>query len=427
MKISKVFSLAVVLCIVMTFSVTGMLKSQGFNSISTADGVNVIAVGAGDAQGKNVFRSYNAGNTWAGYSIPGVELKSVSSFNNDVWISGVNGNIYKTQKNNSPISTINTGLTTSINSVNFISETNGFFCGDNGVVNKSQDGGLTWTSINTGIPSVKLNSVSFLDDQKGIVVGDNGAAYITDNGGTSWSLENTGSANNLLKVKYLADGIAVTGVNGTLILKPNSSVWESVDTKVRTDITGLTGSDLNNIHVCGGGGFIRNNTNGNARFYNFEINPMMANLSDITYFDSQTGYAVSSLNTAIIKTTNAGTLWTLTAGTSVSFQWQNKLSANGGIGNNLCPHPTDKNTMFVVYGSTVYVSRDRGENWSNIASITGGGSAHSFYVSPLDTNVWVCAITSSPDRVTRTTNYGTTWTTSISRNFSKRSYLLLNF
>jgi len=418
MKISKTFSFAVALCLFLTFSVSEMLKAQGFNSVTTADGINVIAVGAGDAQGNNVYRSYNSGTSWAGYSIPGVVLKSVSSYNNDVWISGINGNIYKTQKNNSPINTITTGITSSVNSINFISETLGFFCGDNGIVYKSIDGGLTWTLINTGIPSVKLNSVSFLDEQKGIVVGDNGTAYVTANGGTSWSLENTGSTNNLLKVKYLADGIAVTGVNGTLILKPNASTWESVDTRVRTDIMGLTASDMDNIHVCGGGGFIRNNTNGNSRFYNFEVNPMMANLSDITYFNSQTGYAVSSLNNAIIKTTNGGILWTLTAGTSVSFQWENKLSSSGGIGNNLCPHPTDKNSMFVVYGSKVYVSRNRGENWTQIATVSGGGSAHSFYVSPLDTNVWMCAITSSPDRVTRTTDYGVTWTTSISRNFS---------
>ncbi|MBL8006587.1 MAG: T9SS type A sorting domain-containing protein, partial [Ignavibacteria bacterium] len=36
----------------------------------------------------------------------------------------------------------------------------------------------------------------------------------------------------------------------------------------------------------------------------------------------------------------------------------------------------------------------------------------------LDTNVWLCAITGSPDRVTRSTNYGSTWTTIVSQNFS---------
>ncbi|MBK8553828.1 MAG: T9SS type A sorting domain-containing protein [Ignavibacteria bacterium] len=145
---------------------------------------------------------------------------------------------------------------------------------------------------------------------------------------------------------------------------------------------------------------------------------MIANLVDIFYYNGNTGFAVSSLNNAIIKTTDAGLTWKLTAGATLSYQWQQKLSAGGGIGNNLCQHPTDRNAVFVVYGSTVYLSRNRGDNWSSIATITGGGSAHSFYVSPLDTNIWMVAITGSPDKVMRSTNYGSTWTTIISRNFS---------
>ncbi|MBS1518500.1 MAG: T9SS type A sorting domain-containing protein [Bacteroidetes bacterium] len=416
MNFSKKLFFAVILFAFL--SINNFVNAQGFNSISTADGINVIAVGNTGTSGKNVYRSYNGGNSWAAYEITGVNLKSVCSFNNDVWISGDNGNIYKTQKNNSPINTINTGISSSINSVFFINENEGYFCGNGGSINKSIDGGANWTSVNTGIPSVKLNSISFLDNQKGIVVGDNGTVYLTTNGGTSWTSENTGVTKNLLKVKYFSNGIVITGEYGSLIIKNGNSPWSVVNTRVNADIMGLTGTDINNVHICGGGGFIRNNTNGNSRFYNFEINPMLANLVDLIYSDSQTGYAVSSLNKAIIKTTNGGALWSLTAGATISYQWLNKLNAGSGIGNNLCPHPFDRNTMFVVYGSTVYVSRNRGDNWTSIANITGGGSAHSFYVSPLDTNIWVCAITSGTDRVTRTTNYGVTWTTVISRNFS---------
>ncbi|MBK9333607.1 MAG: T9SS type A sorting domain-containing protein [Ignavibacteria bacterium] len=414
MNLSKALFCAVLLLALIS---SNNLQAQGFNSVTTADGINVIAVGTGNISG-NVYRSYNGGTTWAAYNIPGVVLNSVTSFNNDVWIAGNNGTIYKTLKNNSPINAISTGIITSINSVHFINDQTGFFCGDNGAIYKSADGGLTWTTSNTGIPSVKLNSIHFLDGQKGIVAGDNGIVYVTANGGNIWTLENTGSVNNLLKAKFFTDGLVITGANGTLLLKPNSSAWETVNMRIRTDIMGLTGTDMDNIRVCGGGGFIRNNLSGNSRFYNFEINPMMANLVDIFYYDNNIGYAVSSLTNAIIKTTNGGAQWALTAGATRTFQWSNRLSASSGIGNNLCPHPTDRNSMFVVYGSTVYVSRNRGENWTSIATITGGGSAHSFYVSPLDTNVWVCAITSSPDRVTRTTNYGQTWTTIISRNFS---------
>jgi len=388
--------------------------AQGFNSISTPDGVNVIA--AGDA-GK-IFRSSNAGNTWASYTVPSVNFKSVFSLNNDVWIAGDNGKIYKTLKTSSPVNSYDVGVSTSINSLYFINNNVGYLCGDAGAIYKTVNSGINWTISNTGVSNVKLNSISFTDAQKGIIVGNGGKVFITANGGASWIEESIGTTKNLLKVNYHTDGIVIVGEFGDLFLKPNASAWTSVDTRVSTDIRGVSGSGISNVHICGGGGFIRNNKNGNEAFLNFEMNPMMANLSDIFYYNSNVGFAVSSLNSAIIRTTNGGSSWELTAGTTRTMTWVSKLTANSGIGNNLSMHPTNRDAMFVVYGSTVYISRNRGESWSNIATVSGGGSAHSFYVSPLDTNIWMCAITGSPDRVTRSTNYGSTWTTIVSRGFS---------
>ena len=213
--------------------------------------------------------------------------------------------------------------------------------------------------------------------------------------------------------------MVVTGEYGTLFIKEGTSNWTQVNTRIQTDVNAVSGTSISDVHVCGGGGFIRNNKNNDARFYNFEINPMLGNLVDLHYYNADLGFAVSSLNNAIIRTTNGGVLWTLTAGATVSNQWQLKLSATGGIGNNLSSHPTDPNTVFCGYGNRVYVSRNRGENWTQIATATGMGSnMHSFYVSPLDTNVWVAAITGSPDRVIKTTNYGANWTISYQQNFS---------
>ena len=397
------------------FSLTSNFTfAQGFNSIHTPDGVNVIAVG----NAGKIFRSTNSGTTWASYTSSAVNYNSVSSFNNDVWIAGNNGKVYKTLKTNSTLTPVDVGVATSINSVYFLNETTGFLCGDAGVVYKTINGGTIWTPAITGIANVKLNSISFIDDSNGIVVGDNGVIYMTANGGTTWTSEVSGTTRNLTKVKYFTDGITIVGDYGTLLMKPTSSAWTSVNTRINTDIKGVSGTGFNDVHICGGGGFIRNNKNANSKFYNFETNPMQANLVDIFYYNANTAFAVSSLNSAVIRTSDAGVTWSLTGGATKTFTWSSKLTASGGIGNNLCEHPKNRDAMFVVYGSTVYRSGNRGDNWTSIATVTGGGSAHSFYVSPIDTNIWMCAITSSPDRVTRTTNYGVTWTTIVSRNFS---------
>jgi photosystem II stability/assembly factor-like uncharacterized protein len=407
----KIFGL--VLAIVVLSSI--QTYAQGFNSVTSPDGIYAIAVGDDGL----MYRTSNGGNSWAGYIVSGVDFKDVTSFGDNVWFTGANGSVYKTLKNNSPVTSSPVSGASSLNGIFFLDNTLGFACGADGKIFKSTDGGDNWAPSSTGIPgSLNLTSISFKDANNGVVVGDGGAIYTTANGGTSWTSASSPVTKNLLDVKYFTDGYIAVGEYGTLVVKPTSLAFDVIDTRIQTDIRGVTGLTMNTARICGGGGFIRSNVS-SPDFYKFEMNPMMANLVDISYATNDVGFAVSSMNKAIIKTTNGGVSWTLTGGTSVSFQWQEKSNpSSSGIGNTLCMHPTDRDAMFVVYGSTVYVSRNRGETWSQVGTIAGGGSTHSFYVSPLDTNVWIAAITSSPDRVTRSTNYGATWTTVVSRNFS---------
>lgn len=378
--------------------------SVGFNGISTPDGVYVIAVGDGGL----LFRSSNFGNTWSSYTIPSENFKAVFSLNDEVWIAGDNGKVFKTKKMNSSIATYSIGVTNTLRSVCFISESDGFVCGDAGTVYKTTNGGLNWTSSANGITSVNLNSISFKDLQNGVVVGENGKIFTTQNGGATWTPESSPLTKNLLAAQYFTDGIAVCGEYGTLALKPDGSSWSEVNTRINTDIYGISGTGIGNFHVCGGGGFIRNNSNNSPQFLNFEKNPMMGNLVDIVYFGNQ-GFAVSSLNNAIIRTTNNGQSWELPAGTTVSYSWSQKQQTSGNIGNPFCMHPKNRNGVFILAGSSLYRSYDKGETWTQIASGIPGSSCHSFYVNPLDTNIMVATKGSSNGRVIKSTNYGATW------------------
>ncbi|MBS1518503.1 MAG: hypothetical protein JSS91_10500 [Bacteroidetes bacterium] len=409
---SKIIAFSVI-CLLGIMLNSNLTYSQGFNSVTTPDGTNLVAVG----NSGQLYRSASGGATWTSIPNGALNMNDVTSLGNDVWIAADNGTVYKTQKTPSSIITYTVGSSVVLKSIVFIDANTGFVCGNSGAVYKTVNGGVNWTSSNSGIAAVDLNSVDFKDANNGRVVGSSGNIYITSNGGTSWTSESSGTTKNLTAVKYFSTYAVATGEYGT-ILTNNGGSWTAVNTRTQSDIRSVTGTWSSDVHVCGGGGFIRNNKSGSSNFFNFEINPMMANLVDIFYFDTNKGWAVSSLTNVIIYTTNAGASWSMPTGATLSRSWTQKLTISGGIGNDLCPHPTDRNTMFCVNGSTVSVSRDRGETWTNISSITGGGSAHSFYVSPLDTNIWVCAITSSPDRVTKTTNYGATWTTSVSLNFS---------
>jgi len=389
--------------------------ADGLNSVHTSNATFVVAAGN---QG-NILYSNTTGNTWSKTTIPGIDFKSVFALNNNVWYTASNGKVYTSSNSVTDIIQRNTGIATSLNSVYFINSINGFVCGDNGVILKSVDGGITWTSSNSGVSIENLNSISFKDAQNGVAVGNNGSVFITTNGGSSWSAETVGTTRDLLAAKYFSDGIGIAGEWGTVLYRSLVSTWNSPNMKIKSDIRGITGDSFNDIHVCGGGGFIRNNINGNTEFLNFEKNPMLADLVSISNF-SGIGFAVSSMNNAVIRTTDGGVTWNLPSGTAVTYNWVSKPGASGDfLGNNMSLHPTERNTIFIAFGNKVYRSLNKAESWSEIGNqIPSGSTPHSFFVSSVDTNIWLVAIQSSPDKIYRTTNYGQSWTEVMSRNFS---------
>jgi photosystem II stability/assembly factor-like uncharacterized protein len=187
-------------------------------------------------------------------------------------------------------------------------------------------------------------------------------------------------------------------------------------TDTNVDVNDVFAVSPTNAYFVGGGGFIRSTTDAGLS-YGYGVHQLHAKLNDVFFFTATNGWACGEKNNVILRTTDGGATWQLPQGTTVNYQWVQKFSA-GSIGNTFCVNPWNKNIIYVVMGSTVYMSGDRGENWAPIATISTGGSTWSFYVSPKDTNVWIAATSGGGKGVRRTTNHGATWTTPLLRNFT---------
>ena len=91
------------------------------------------------------------------------------------------------------------------------------------------------------------------------------------------------------------------------------------------------------------------------------------------------------------------------------YNWLPKVSGSGH-GNSLCANPINPN---VIYGSpntnVVWISRDRGNTWTQLGNVGGSGGISAIAVNPLDTNQIIVAQRGSPNRVMKTTNNGQTW------------------
>jgi photosystem II stability/assembly factor-like uncharacterized protein len=382
--------------------------SQGFNAVYSKDGSDVIAVG----QSGSVFSSMNGGNSWGSYTLGTSNFNAVQSMGAYIWIAGDNGTFYLSSNNGATWNMQTLAGGQNLKSLFFFDSNTGWIVGNNGTILKTTNSGVNWTAENSPV-SVNINSVKFSTSQAGIACGNSGKVIHTTNGGVNWTQLPTSTTKNLLSIDRKSNIIIVGAAEGLVFKSTDSgTTWSVVDYAIMTkpDIKTVFMLDPNIFYSCGGGGFIRKSTDAGATF-SFQANPMIGNLVSIYFFDALKGWAVSSLNQAIIYTTDGGTTWSLPPGTTVSYTWQLKQSGSGNIGNGFCLHPANRDGIFIAMGTAVYRSLNKGENWTHIATISAGTQAHTFFVNSLDTNIMLASMNSSGGRVVRSTDYGQTWVT----------------
>lgn len=399
--------LSVILCI-------GVARSQGFERVFAVNGSDVWAVGNGGV----VFRSSDGGDTWWTFSLGLATLRSLHGSGSTLVIVGDGGTCYRSTDGGENFSQQTLAGGATLRAVQFANSAIGWIAGDGGVVLKTTNGGASWSSLFSSTLQ-NIHALNFIDANTGWYAG--GTVAYTTNGGTGWTPVSTGISKLLLAIEVNGPEIYLSGVDATVAKSTNSGAsWQPFDFKFDSF------SDVNDVSVaggavffCGGGGFIRKSTDGGASF-TYPLNPMLADLRDIFFVDANTGWACSSKNNAIIRTTDGGTSWVLPAGTVVSRAWAQRLAVTTTVrGNTFVMNPWNKNTLYCALGTNVYASYNRGDTWSVIATMpTGGSKVNSFYVSPKDTNLWVAAY-GIPDRIVRSTDRGATWAVTITKNFSE--------
>lgn len=381
----------------------------GLKSVFSKDGLNVLAVGIGG----NYFHSGDGGVTWSASQLGSVDLNCVFAMGNSIWIAGNSGTIMTSTNNGVSFQTVALANTPNVNSVFFFDASNGWLVTNsvsgNTTIYKSVNGGLNWTAQTSPVSNT-LYSVKFTSVTNGIACGAGGAVIYTTNGGTTWLSYSTPTSNDLLSIDKKVNTIICSASNGMIIKSTNNgTTFTSIDYNI------LTKSDVNsvymmtdqNFYTCGGGGFIRYSTDGGATF-SYQINPMVANLVDIYFSNPQLGWAVSSLNNVIIRTTDGGTTWSLPPGTTVSYSWVQKQAGSSNIGNGFSLYPPERNVIYCAMGNQVFKSADYGNTWAQISTLPAS-SCHDFYVHPYDSTRMIASCGSSGGHVYRSTNYGATW------------------
>ncbi|MFN0157183.1 MAG: VPS10 domain-containing protein [Bacteroidota bacterium] len=394
------------------------LRGQGFHTVHSSDGVTVWAAGNSGL----LWRSTDGGAVWESYSLTAQTLRSVFALGSHVWVVGDAGIfLHSTDAgSNWSSATINGG--TGLRAAWFANADTGWVAGDNGSLLVTNNGGGSWAAQTSGTAD-RLNTLWFGNAQFGFAGGANGTLRKTTDGGASWS--------NSADVLWTEDIYALSGKFGTGAVyavgedgfgsksTASGTSWTPLKlrTDARSDAMDVFVFDTDTAMFVGGGGYIRSTKDGGATSQ-WPVHSMHGRLTSIFFYNSLKGWTCSDKNNAIMRSTDGGTTWSLPTGTTASSSWSLKQSAGNTRGDTFVMDPWNKDRLFAVFGSRVYVSTNRGDNWTIKDTIPGDGLTHSFYVSPKDSNLWVAANDGSPEGIKRTTNAGATWTTTIAKAFT---------
>ncbi len=197
-----------------------------------------------------ILKTVDGGQTVLKKGIAGsVDLYYAVYFKNasEGWISGkTTGKIYHTVNGGDTWSTFTVpgfAATKSYRDFFFINDTTGYLLGVGGMVTKTTDGGLTWTSLADNInPAHSLFCTYWKTEQNGFAGSGSGLLYITTNGGTVWSPITVGGSANIRDIWF-------RDANNGVLVKENGEIWYTL-TGGNTAASWIAASESANSQIC---------------------------------------------------------------------------------------------------------------------------------------------------------------------------------
>jgi photosystem II stability/assembly factor-like uncharacterized protein len=203
------------------------------------------------------------------------------------------------------------GTTVLLKDVFLTDANNGWVVGDSGIIIKTTNGGIDWTSQTSGTTN-DLSSVCFIDQDIGWAVGESGVILKTTDGGTNWILQSSGVTENLNDIRFtdLNSGFAVSQAGRILKTNDGGNNWISQMPYPSVNLYDISFVDNNNgwvvgyDHGWGPGGVILRTSNSGTEWV--PQSPGILNvLNSIHLIDVNNGYTAGSEG-VIWHTTNGG-------------------------------------------------------------------------------------------------------------------------
>ena len=265
-------------------------------------------------------------------------------------------------------------------SIFFSDENNGWIVGYDGTIKYSSDGGNTWKSQQSGVSS-NLWDVCFISNDIGWVCGQNNTILKTINGGKTWHNISPEDSNEktYVAIKFIDDAIGWTSNNNGEILKTTDGgfSWE-IRKKYGSGGTRLAVLNANTIYTLRG--YLYKTFDGGISWDSVKVSiPKYYAACNMSFTDIVNGWIVTQNGTGGMMITEYPVIMTTDGGRT----WFTSDSLKDGELGFRCVYFINKNTGWVAGSDNVYKTHDGGKHWILDFTPTSGhlGAKDMFFIN----------------------------------------------
>lgn len=254
--------------------------------------------------------------------------------------------------------------TSNLNSVNFVSDSVGYACGENSTILKSINGGKTWEVMPVGESNLIFNDIKFFNVSKGLVIGEKGTILNTTDGGSSWRKVNIDLSVSLFGIYFFdnSDIGFIAGGNGTILKTINGGdTWNRVLSPSHRLLYSIAFENENTGFAVGWNGELLKSTDkGNTWTTMTSFSDVY--LKDISFISNSIGIIVGG-GGEIFRTENGGAVWENVSSGVIAGLYSIAFLDN-------------KNGLILTGSGSVLVTDDSGKSWETTSSGKFGALNH---------------------------------------------------
>lgn len=230
------------------------------------------------------------------------------------WMSTISpvSKLYKTTNCGYDWEEVNSPNDSPILGIDFISEQEGFYCTENGLIYKTSDQGNTWQNILVPTSISIIHKIQFLNSDTGYAIANNNILLKTSNGGETWDIFDNFQTDYLSDLHFLnGNWGSVVGSIGYTATTSNGGLNWNVNEVPETAPACVWYKDENNGFFLPHYSYLHFTNDGGNNWSQSDLS--VSGGVDIAFSDFNTGWAVSKQ--FIHNTTDGGQSW------NQEFEW----------------------------------------------------------------------------------------------------------